>query len=204
MALLTEQQAQRVADAIADVERHTDAELVTVLARQADDYRYIAALWAALAALICPGIVLFTPFWLDVTEVLMIQLGAFVVMALLLRIPPVLRRIIPSSVKRWRAGNLARRMFLENNLHHTQGETGLLIFVAETERYVEIIADRGISRLVDDSEWQSIVDEFTASVRAGRTLDGFVMAVERCGAILAEHVPASHDKDELPNHLILL
>jgi putative membrane protein len=204
MTLLNPDQAQQVADAIAEVERHTDGELVTVLARRADDYRYIPALWAALGALVSPLIVLFTPFWLVVSEVLLIQLLVFLTLTLLLRLPPVLRRIIPPSVKRWRAGNLARRAFLENNLHHTVGETGLLIFVAETERYVEIIADRGISRFVDDGQWQAIVDEFTARVHAGHTVEGFLGAIERCGAILAEHVPATHEKDELPNHLILL
>jgi len=203
MTLLTEEQAQQVSQAIANVEKHTDAELVTVLARQADNYYYIPALWAALLALASPGIVLFTPFWLDVAEVLVIQLVTFVLLALVLRVPPVMRRIIPPSVKRWRASNLARRMFLENNLHHTVRETGLLIFVAETERYVEIIADRGISQFVDDAQWQSIVDDFTACVHDGRTLDGFLHTIERCGKILTEHVPSTHDKDELPNHLII-
>lgn len=204
MTLLSEQEAEQVTNAIKEVERHTDAELVTVLARQADDYYYIPALWAALVALISPGVVLFTPFWLDVAEVLMVQLGVFLLLAVLLRLPPVLRRIIPTSVKRWRASNMARRMFLENNLHHTAGETGLLIFVAETERYVEIIADRGISRFVGNDEWQAIVDAFTDCVHDGKILDGFLTTIERCGEILTEHVPATHDRDELPNHLILL
>lgn len=204
MALLTESQAAQVADAISRVEEKTDAELVTVLAYQADSYHYIPTLWAALLALVSPGIVMFTPFWLDVKEVVLVQLIVFLAGAVMLRIPPVMRRIIPGRIKRWRASNLARRQFLENNLHHTAGETGVLIFVAETERYVEIIADRGISRHVDDSEWQNIVDEFTLRVKAGQTLDGFLVAVERCGELLAKHVPATAEKNELPNHMIIV
>lgn len=204
MTLLTEQEAQQVAEAISKVEAETDAELVTVLAKQADDYHYIPTLWAALIALISPGVVMFTPFWLDVTEVMLIQLVVFLGMAGLLRIPAIMARIIPSGVKEWRAGNLARRQFLENNLHHTVGETGVMIFVSETEHYVEIIADRGISQFVDDHEWQQIVDEFTASVRQGNTLEGFLTAVDRCGELLIKHVPATGVKNELPNHMILL
>ena len=204
MALLTESQAEQVADAISKVEQKTDAELVTVLAYQADSYHYIPTLWAALLALVSPGVIMFTPFWLDVKEVVLVQLIVFLVGAVILRVPPVMRRIIPGRIKRWRASNLARRQFLENNLHHTAGETGVLIFVAETERYVEIIADRGISRHVADSEWQDIVDEFTLRVRAGQTLDGFLVAVERCGALLAQHVPATAEKNELPNHMIIV
>lgn len=204
MTLLKEAEAQQIADAIARIERQTDAELVTVLAQQADEYTYIPALWAALAAMVAPGVVLFLPFWLDVGEVLLIQAIVFATLVLILRIPPVLRRIIPKTVKQWRASNLARRMFLENNLHHTTGDTGVLIFVAETEHYVEIIADRGISAKVDNAQWQAIVDEFTADVRAGQTLAGFLGAVEQCGQLLIEHVPATHDRDQLPNHLILV
>lgn len=38
MALLTEHEQRQVAEAIARVEKTTDAELVTVLAARADDY----------------------------------------------------------------------------------------------------------------------------------------------------------------------
>ncbi|HKI74394.1 MAG TPA: TPM domain-containing protein [Pseudomonadales bacterium] len=204
MSLLTEQQAQQVSDAIDKVEQTTDAELVTVLAYQADSYHYIPTLWAALLALLSPGVVMFTPFWINVKEVIVVQLAVFLVMAVILRLPPVMRRIIPRGVKQWRASNLARRQFLENNLHCTEGETGVLIFVAETERYVEIIADRGISKHVPDEHWQDIVDQFTSSVKTGRTLEGFITAVERCGILLSEHVPATRQKNELSNRMVII
>ncbi|MBD3647609.1 MAG: hypothetical protein HUJ31_09195, partial [Pseudomonadales bacterium] len=79
-----------------------------------------------------------------------------------------------------------------------------LIFVSEAERYVEIIADRGISAHVNDEEWQDIVDEFTGLVHAGKTLEGFLTAVTRCGELLKKHVPGTHDEDELPNRMIIL
>ncbi|XOV85512.1 MAG: TPM domain-containing protein [bacterium] len=204
MTLLTQTELSRVSDAIAAVEAQTDAELVTVLARQADDYRYIPTLWAALLALVSPGVFLITPFWLDVSDLLLLQLVTFITLALLLRMPTVLRRIIPKSVKQWRAANMARRCFLENNLHHTKGESGLLIFVAETERYVEILADRGITRHIDSTRWQAIVDEFTAKLHDKQTLEGFLGAISQCGDILIEHLPATEQKNELPDHLIII
>lgn len=204
MALLTQAEAQRVADAIAEVETRTDAEFVTVLAQQADEYHYIPTLWAAIIALLCPAGLLLTPFWLELRDVLVLQLVVFVLVALVLRSPPILRRIIPRAVREWRAANLARRQFLENNLHHTEGETGVLLFVSEAERYVEIIVDRGISAHVPDAIFQSIVDGFTRHVRAGETLEGFLTAIARCGELLEQHVPATHERNELPNRMILL
>jgi hypothetical protein len=46
---------RQIAEAIARAERRTDAELVTVLARRADDYAYWPLLWAAVLALAVPG-----------------------------------------------------------------------------------------------------------------------------------------------------
>jgi putative membrane protein len=80
----------------------------------------------------------------------------------------------------------------------------VLIFVSEAERYVEILADRGISRHVPDDLWQAIVDGFTARVRQGRTLDGFLECVDACGALLSRHVPATHDRNELSDRLVVL
>ena len=204
MTLLKDNERQQVTDAIAAVERHTDAELVTVLAERADDYAYIPLLWAGLISLIIPGAVLFFTAAIPATTLLLVQWSFFVVLALVFRLPSVTTRLVPKSVRHWRAANLARRQFLEQNLHHTRDATGLLIFVSEAERYVEIIADRGISQHVQDSEWQAIVEAFTRQVRSGNTLAGFLECIDACGDKLHRAVPATHERNELPNHLVIL
>ncbi|MES1925385.1 TPM domain-containing protein [Salinisphaera sp. T31B1] len=204
MTMLNEQQRARVAEAIVRVERDTDAELVTVLAEQADDYRYIPLLWAGLVALVVPGAALFVITDLSAHLLFQVQCVLFVVLALICRLPTVTTRLVPRSVRHWRAANLARRQFLEQNLHHTADATGMLIFVSEAERYVEILVDRGISERVGNDVWQSIVERFTERVRAGQTLDGFIECVDACGARLREAVPATHERNELPNRLVVL
>ncbi|MEE2733688.1 MAG: TPM domain-containing protein [Pseudomonadota bacterium] len=204
MALFTESELKQVADAINNVEQHTDAELVAVLARQSDDYVYIPTLWAAIIALLLPLLLKFTPFWLNGEELLMLQWFNFIALALLFRVPPIMMSLVPKSVKRWRAANLARRQFLDNNLHHTKGETGVLIFIAEAEHYVEIIADRGISQHVANDQWQGIVDDLVASIKRKDTLTGMLKCIEACGEKLKQHAPATESKNELPNHLVVL
>ena len=104
----------------------------------------------------------------------------------------------------WRACNLARRQFIELNLHHTEADTGVLIFVSEAERYVEILVDRGISSRIDNAAWESIVGCFTERVKQGQVLEGFLGCIEASGALLAQHVPKTHERNELPNRLVLL
>jgi len=210
MALLNENEQRQVGDAITRIERDTDAEVVTVLARQADDYTYIPLLWAGLAALIVPGALAVIASWLSGLDsisawyLLLVQWLVFIVLAVVFRLPSVLTRLIPRHVRFWRASNLARRQFLEQNLHHTEAGTGMLIFVSEAERYVEILVDRGISERLDDETWQSIVAAFTTQVRAGETLAGFLECIDSCGELLKTHVPATHERNELPNRLIVI
>lgn len=204
MALLSESEQRQVAEAISRVERETEAELVTVLAAKADDYAYIPLLWASIIALVVPGAVNYFPGWLDSHSLLLVQWVAFIVLGLIFRIPAITTQLIPRSVRHWRASNLARRQFLEQNLHHTAGGTGMLIFVSEAERYVEILVDQGISSRLDDDTWQEIVESFTRHVRQGQTLQGFLECIEACGQHLKREIPALHERNELPNHLIIL
>ncbi|WP_053268396.1 TPM domain-containing protein [Pseudomonas chlororaphis] len=204
MALLSEYEQRQVAEAIARVEQQTDAELVTVLAARADDYAYIPLLWASLLALIVPGVVHYATGWMSMHLLLLVQWVTFIVLCLVFRIPRITTRLIPRSVRHWRASNLARRQFLEQNLHHTVGSTGMLIFVCEAERYVEILVDEGISKRLDDKTWDSIVQAFTQQVKQGQTLQGFITCIEACGELLKVHVPVTHVRNELPNRLVVL
>ncbi|MBA1190217.1 hypothetical protein G7Z99_14335 [Pseudomonas entomophila] len=204
MTLLSEYEQRHVAEAIARVERGTDAELVTVLARRADDYAYIPLLWASLVALIVPGVLHYVFGWLSVNLLLLTQWLTFIVLCLVFRLPALTTRLIPRRVRHWRAANLARRQFLEQRLHHTVGGTGVLIFVSEAERYVEILVDHGVAERLEDGAWDGIIARFTEQVRQGKTLDGFVECIEACGALLAVHVPLTQARDELPNRLVVL
>ncbi len=204
MTLLSESEQQQVAAAITRIERETDAEVVTVLTAQADEYAYIPLLWAGILALVVPGSLNVFLNWWDAHILLLVQWITFIALSLLFRIPGITTRLIPRSVRYWRASNLARRQFLEQNLHHTRGGTGMLIFVSEAERYVEILVDQGISSRLGDDIWQGIVEHFTRQVRQGKTLEGFLECIESCGRHLKQHVPATQERNELPNHLVIL
>lgn len=193
----------QVADAIAEVERHTDAELVTVLVASSDDYRHIGLLWSALAALAVAGPLAFSSF--AAPTVVAVELAVFCAAMLLLRIPAVARRAIPRAIGHWAASSMARRQFLEQRLHHTANATGVLIFVSEAEHFVEVLVDRGISRTVDDARWQSIVDKFVTDVRRRQVAAGFLDAIAACGEILTETVPKTPgNKNELDDRLVVI
>jgi putative membrane protein len=202
--LISKEEQKDISQAIEQVEKETDAELVTVLAKQADNYYYILTLWACFIALLLPVAIKFTPLWLSGDELLIMQWATFIVLSLLFRVPSIMIKLVPKSIRTHRASILARDQFLENNLHHTKSAMGVLIFVSEAEHYVEIIADNGISQYVTNEEWQDIVDAFIQKIKSGQTKEGFIMCIENCGKKLKEFAPITSIKNELPNHLVIL
>lgn len=204
MALLTQEQQQQVAQAVTRAEQRTDAEIVTVLAPRADDYSYIPLLWASLIALVVPAVLHILNGGMAIYSLLMAQWATFVFLSLIFRIPAITTRLIPPRVRYWRASNLARRQFLEQKLHHTEGRTGVLIFVSEAERYVEILVDEGISRHLDNSDWGTIVSDFTRRVALGHTAEGFITCIDACAEVLAQHIPKTQPRNQLPNRLVML
>lgn len=204
MKLLNPTAQASVADAITQVEKKTDAELVTVLAPHADDYRWIGLLWAAVIALLLPGAVVFFPGWIDTRTLLLVQWVCFVVLGVIFQLPSITPRLVPRGVRHARASALARSQFLAQNLHRTAGATGMLIFVAEAERYVEILVDHGIASRLDDATWSTIVERFTGQVAAGQTEQGFIDCIQACGQYLTEALPATTARNQLPNRLVVL
>ena len=203
MAFLTDQDRARIASAIAAAERRTSGELVAVVADAADDYRYIALLWPALAALLLPAILLTALPALDAWLLYLAQTALFVTLVLLVQLRRVRMALVPVATRRARAGRLAREQFFAQGLHLTQGRTGVLIFVAVAEHHVEIIADRGIDAVVPPGIWDEAVASFVEQVRAGRVAEGFLATIALVGDRLAEHFPrTADDVDELSNRPI--
>jgi len=95
------------------------------------------------------------------------------------------------------------RQFFAQGLDKTEQRTGVLIFASSAERYAEIVADAGINQKVAPQVWDQAISELTAAIKAGRPADGFVAAIEQCGAVLAAHFPTGTlQSDELPDKLV--
>lgn len=204
MNFISKKDCTRIAHAIAAAEKKTSGEIIAVVARRSDDYRFIPLLWAALIALATPPVLFIATQWRG-TTIYAAQLAVFAAMAVAVLWPQLRNALVPAAIKRARAHARAMEQFLAQDLHTTRGRTGVLIFISVAERYAEVIADEGIYKKVPPGIWDDAVAELTVEIARGRAGDGLVAAIEICGGVLAEHFPpGSADADELPNHLILL
>ena len=56
----------------------------------------------------------------------------------------------------------------------------------------------------DDSDWGSIVSDFTRRVGLGHTAEGFIACIEASAQLLAQHIPKTQPRNQLPNRLVML
>ena len=202
--LLSYEERDQLEDLVRDLEATTDAEVVLVLARRADNYLYAPTLVAAIAGMLIPLISIYWPFWLDTNELVFVQATVFICLALLFRIPVLQRKLIPKRTKFFRASNLAMRHFLAEGVHTTKNNLGIMIFVSEFERYIEIIADHGITKKIGDDTWSKAVDLAIPLLQQNNAFNAFTSVLREVGGILQDRFPITEEKEELPNHVILL
>ena len=87
----------------------------------------------------------------------------------------------------------------------TEENAGVLVYLLLADRDGEIVADRGIDRVVDSGMWQAICARMEAAFRDGRYADGVVTGIGEISALLARHCPrAGAVVNELPDKPVVL
>src|SRR6188768_3243417 len=80
----------------------------------------------------------------------------------------------------------AENAFLEEEVFNTRHRTGIMIFISFFEQEVIVMADRGISKVVEQKEWDNMVTELITNIRNGKVIEGIEGGIHRCGEILLE------------------
>src|SRR5947209_17853537 len=110
---------------------------------------------------------------------------------LILKWMPLRLALTPAATKHRRVRRRAVATFQAAAAGRTAGKTGVLIYLSMAERRAEIVADEAILKVTDDHTWGEAMEALIVQVREGRPGDGIVAAIERVGAVLAEHFPRS-------------
>lgn len=201
--MISEKDKLRLNEKITLIESQTDAELVTVMCDQSDDYHFIPSLWAALTAIVIPTFFIGWGWSLSLGQTVLMQLLCFLSLMLVFHFSPIKMWLIPSHIKEQRASRYAHQLFLLQGLHLTDNHAGVMLFVSKAERYVEVIADKALEGKVTPTQWQKVIDEFTEEVSRKRVAEGFYQAVESVGELLITTMPITEKKsNHLSNHLL--
>ena len=212
--MLTESDRARIETAVKAAEAGTTGEIYCVVAPESSEYREVPIAWAAIAALLAPALLVAAGIHVTAPDdlgdgwtaaqmssaaeaaaraalggAILLQGVLFIVVAILVAIPPVRRFLTPRGLKRERVRRRAYEQFLAKNLQATR-ERG----------------DEGIAAKVAPGVWEGAMLRLIAGVRAGRPAEGFEEAIGQCGEILAEHFPPriGDNPNELSDSVVVL
>ncbi len=222
VATLTQADHDRITAAISEAEQKTSGEIFCVFAREVSRYREVPLAWAAIAALAIPPLLVLAGLhqltlaasWSDdsphaIEELVLralstyglVQAGLFLAVAVIVAIPGVRRAMTPRFIRRHRVRQAARHHFVAAGARHT--EPHILIFASLHDRQVELVAHEAIHKAVGEGPWNAAVAAVGDGMRTGKPGDGFVKAIEICGAALATHFPSQGGpRNQLPNTVL--
>jgi putative membrane protein len=189
----SENDLNRIKAAVYEAESKISGEIVPVIVGKSGHYtiaNYKASLFAgALAFLLIiifdryvPAFAIYDPLLIFFTVLLAGGLGALAAHF----IDPLKRLLIEQKHKDHATRQRAENAFLEEEVFNTRQRTGIMIFVSFFEHEVIVMADTGISKVVEQKEWDKIVIHLTDHIRRDKVVEGLEGALKRCGEILLE------------------
>lgn len=207
MKKLDDTAKRKLSNRIAEVERACESELVCLITKQSARYILFPLLIAALCALFMPAIQFLAggagvsgfAITFQHQAIVFVGLAAFFVCT------PLAQLLTPKWLKQQNCERHSTEQFFRQKLHNTKDRNAILIFVSWGERYVTIVADKGINEKVQQTDWDDLISNFATEIKAGELESGFLNIIGGAGDLLKQHFPVTAPKtDELPNHLIEL
>ena len=213
-----------VSQAVAEAEKTTNGEIVTIVADVSDDYRETAYVWASLAALAVLALfALFPDFYISKINWLTgewngeysnaeylaiagsVALLKWLAVWFILHWQPLRMLLTLPYAKRRAVQMRAIDLFKVGTESRTVGREGILVYLSLKEHRAEIVADEAIVNKVSGEVWGDAMLALIEQTRAGQPGAGMAEAVKQIGVVLSEHLPKSDgDANELPDRLIEL
>lgn len=201
---------QRIKKAVKEAESKVSGEIVPVMVERSGIYAiagYRAAVaFSAFAFLLIvifdryvPQLAIYDPL------IIFIAVLAFGFMGgMLAHFLDPIKRIMLTQQHMDKATRLkAESAFLEQEVFNTRQRTGIMIFISFFEHEVIVMADKGISKVVDQGEWDHMVRQLVDKIKKNDTVGGLEFAIKHCGEILLNNnfAAAPDDINELNDDL---
>ena len=218
--MFTSEQRQQVEEAVKQAESGTSCEIVPVVAASSGRYdrpEDIVGLWLAIIA---ASAVWFwfprqldetgswdaTPWYVGLIVLIVAVVVAFIIGAVAGSRINWLRRLFTSRAEMQESvAGRARQVFFDKRVHHTEGATGLLIYLSLMERSAVVLGDQTVL----DKFGQEFLDELckmlTQAMRETHPADALCRVISHAGTKLSTSLPRSNtDVNEIQDTLILI
>lgn len=201
MPYLTDASKQALTEAVETIERQTSAEVVVAVREKSGSMLHTDLLAGCLGGLCTLGFMLFSPFAFTL-EAILLDTFLFGALSMLLcsRLPALRFHLTPRRLAEESVQRAARAEFFDAHISETRGRTGILIYVSQTERMAEVLADSGVRNAVDVAAWEACVRRIRKVVATVQDGVALAQSVSELSSVLAPCLPRqSDDADELAN-----
>lgn len=201
---------ERIKQAVKAAESKISGEIVPVFVERSGTYALAAYRGAmVMGALAFMAIILFDRYVpalavFDPMFIFLIVTGVGLLTFALLRfIPGLLRLVVRQDEMDYATRQRAEVSFLREEVFNTRQRTGIMIFISFFEHEVIVMADTGISKVVDQNVWDEVVLKIIENVKKRHMVAGIEAAIQRCGELLLEKgfVITPDDVNELSDDL---
>jgi len=221
-----QQDHQRITDAVKQAESKTCAEFMPVVATSSGRYdrpEDMVGLWLGGAAVLAAwawvpagpseaGDWSGAPVWLQPTAMALALVAGFFVGAVIADRIAWLRRLFTPAQQMADAVDAASRgVFFDQRVHHTEGATGVLIYVSLFERRAAVIADAQVIDALrqegetDDSVLGALCGQVTERLKSGDLSTALAATITDIAQRIQSALPRSdQDVNELPDALITI
>ena len=193
----TDQDFERIKAAVKEAESKISGEIVPVFVERSGFYTIanyrsamiVASLFFLIIILLdryVPSLTVYEPVYDPLFIFLAVAVGGILGAAFPHFIQPAKRWFINQKHLDEATRKKAENAFLQEEVFNTRHRTGIMIFVSFFEREVIVMADRGISKVVDQKEWDKMVRGIVEHIRKGKITEGIEAAIKRCGEVLLE------------------
>ncbi|PLY07143.1 MAG: hypothetical protein C0625_05880 [Arcobacter sp.] len=201
---LNDNEKNLISKEIEELEKKSSSELVAVVTKQCSSYKFETVVLSLFITIIISIFALL--FEISAGKFFQVQVLSFFIFYFVFdKFKKTLLSFLPKSFKYTKASAYAHKQFSNLGFQTTKTKQAIMFFVSLDEKYVEIITDSVIKEKIDDSYWQTIVDEFIIDVKNNNLSEGYLKAIKSCNEILIKNFPIQeNDENELPNEVVEL
>src|SRR5262245_41560951 len=188
---------ERIKAAVKKAEEKISGEIVPVIVERSGEYsiaKYKGAIISSASTFV--AIVILdrfiirdaanTLFYDPPFILLMVVLGGVLGALITHFSDPVKRLLVARRYQNFVTRQCAENAFLEEEVFNTRQRTGIMIFVSFFEHEVIVMADAGINKVVDQSQWDEIVQGIIKDIRDGKLVEALENGIRQCGDILLD------------------
>jgi putative membrane protein len=204
VANLSSDDKKLIEQAIAQAERTTSAEIVLAIAPISDAYQSHILIGALVVGSLIDAGLWADKIFTDFPTLLVIQLAAILILSFIPQFRSLCVRLVPSRIKHRRAAHRAYEEYLHVS-HHLPATTPIvLLYISLAERYAHILASRSVREKIAATQWDAIIQGFTASIASSGLKESIIGVIQRIATLLAQHFPETGEQHALKSHFIEL